>query len=290
MAQTTAMPDIYGIVTNRIIELLKAGTIPWRKPWTQAGMPCNLISGRKFRGINALLLNAMGFEYNLFLTWKQIKTISASVRPGEKGTTILFYKLIDEKKDGVPTGKMKPFLRLYKVFNVAQCRDVPRAFFPAEQVRDNTPLWECERIVEHMPECPLIKHQGDDAYYVPDRDYVNMPSLNRFESSEAYYCALFHELVHSTGHQKRIGRKEVYENPDFGTEEYSLEELVAEMGSCYLQSHAGVPIEQLDNSAAYIQNWLQVFEGDSQFVIKAASYAQRAVDYILSLAKSSGKN
>jgi antirestriction protein ArdC len=132
-----------------------------------------------------------------------------------------------------------------------------------------------------MHNCPLIKHQGNEACYVPSRDYVNMPGLNRFENSKAYYRVLFHELVHSTGHQNRIGRKEVYDDPDFGTEEYSLEELVAEMGACYLQSYAGVPLAQLDNSAAYIQNWLQVFEGDSQFVIKAASYAQRAVDYIL---------
>jgi len=280
-AQTETSLDIYALITERIIELLKGGAIPWRKPWKEAGLPRNLISGRPYRGINVILLNSMGFEQNLFLTWKQIKTINASVKRGEKGTMIVFHKVIEEKKDDALTGKRKYFLRYYKVFNVAQCVDIPKTFFPEVEEIYNEPLWECERLVENMEDCPPIQHKDDRAYYVPAMDYINMPGINRFENSEAYYGVLFHELIHSTGHKKRIGRKEVYENPAFGTEPYSLEELVAEMGACYLKSHAGLPIEELENNAAYIQNWLEVFAGDNKFVIKAASQAQRAVEYIL---------
>ncbi len=279
--QTDANLDIYSLITGRIIDLLKGGTIPWRQPWTEAGVPRNLISGRPYRGINLMLLNAMGYEHNLFMTWKQIKTISASVKRGETGTIVIFQKMVDEKRDGVSTGKKKFILRYYKVFNVAQCTNIPKGFFPEGEEKDNTPLWECEQTVENMKDCPEIRHVNDNAYYVPAMDYINMPAISRFENSESYYGILFHELVHSTGHKKRVGRKEVYENPEFGTEPYSLEELVAEMGACYLKSHVGLPIDKLENSAAYIQNWLEVFEGDNQFVIKAASFAQRAVEYIL---------
>jgi len=281
MEQTTSMIDIYAIVTNRIIELLKMGTVPWRKPWTDAGLPRNLLSGRLYRGINVMLLNAGGFKQNLFLTWNQIKTIKASVIPGEKGTLVIFQKWIESKKEGEVAGKKQPFLRYYKVFNVAQCKDIPKGYLVEAKGRDNSPLWTCEQIVENMKDCPLIKHEQSEAYYSAALDCINLPDLKRFKNSEAYYSTLFHELIHSTGHQKRIGRKAVYENPEFGSDAYSMEELIAEMGTCYLQSYAGIPIEELGNNAAYIHNWLQVFEGDNQFVIKAASYAQRAVDYIL---------
>lgn len=265
--------DVYSLVTNRIIELLEAGTIPWRKPWTDAGLPRNLISKRPYRGVNLLLLNSMDFSQNLFLTWKQLKTIGGSVKKGEKGIIVVFNKMIEHQveKDGETKIEKKSFLRYYKVFNVTQCTDIPTAFMPVGEQRDHEPLYECERIIEGMSDCPLIRHEDDGAYYVPKMDYINMPPLSSFDSSPNYYGTLFHELIHSTGHEKRIGRKEVYQNPHFGTEMYSLEELTAEMGSCYLKSHTGISIAELENNAAYIHNWLQVFKGDKRLIVTAAS-------------------
>jgi antirestriction protein ArdC len=281
--------DVYALITNRIIELLKAGTIPWRKPWTDAGLPKNLVSKRPYRGINVMLLNSMGFERNFFLTWKQIQSMYASVKRGEKGTVIIFQKMVDVKKDGHPTGRKMSMLRYYTVFNVAQCNDIPRVFLPDVEANQNEPIWECERILEHMTDCPSIHHGGDEAYYLPSEDCINMPGINLFENIEAYYGILFHELIHSTGHEERVGRREVYENPAFGTDPYSMEELVAEMGACYLKSHAGLSIEKLNNNAAYIQSWLKVLEGDNRLVIQAASRAQKAVEYVLNLvAKTDG--
>ena len=280
---TTVIKDVYSLVTEKIIELLESGTIPWRKPWTDAGPPKNLISKRPYRGVNILLLNALGFSQNLFLTWKQLKTIGASVKKGEKGIIVVFNKMIEQQveKGGETKIEKKSFLRYYKVFNVAQCTDIPAAFMPGSEQRDHEPLVECERIIESMADCPLIRHEEPEAYYVPSLDYINVPPLSSFDSSQNYYGILFHELIHSTGHQKRIGRKEVYQNPKFGTEMYSMEELVAEMGSCYLKSQTGIPIADLDNNAAYIKSWLEVFEGDKRFVVTAASRAQQAVEFIL---------
>ncbi|MEO6730314.1 MAG: zincin-like metallopeptidase domain-containing protein [Ferruginibacter sp.] len=286
---TSVASDVYSLVTDKIIELLEAGTIPWHKPWTDAGLPRNLISKRPYRGINHLLLNAMGFSQNQFLTWKQLKTIGGSVKKGEKGILVVFNKMIEQQKEGETKIEKKSFLRYYKVFNVAQCNDIPSAFIPPSEQRDHEPLYECEQIIEGMADCPLIRHEDDEAHYVPALDYINMPHLSSFDSSPDYYGTLFHELIHSTGHQKRIGRKEVYENPHYGTEMYSLEELVAEMGSCYLKSHTGIPIAELENNAAYIRDWLEVFKGDKRIVVMAASRAQQAVEYILKVTEVKGE-
>ena len=281
--------DAYSLVTDKIIELLESGTIPWRKPWTEAGIPMNLISKRPYRGINLLLLNSLGYDQNLFLTWKQLKTISGSVKKGEKGIIVVFNKIIEsqKEKEGDTKIERKSFLRYYKVFNVAQCIDIPSGFIPPSEKREHEPMYECESIIEGMTDCPLIRHEDNEAYYVPAMDYINMPNISSFDSSPNYYGTLFHELIHSTGHQKRISRKEVYQNPHYGTEMYSMEELVAEMGSCYLKSHTGIPIADLDNSAAYIRDWLEVFKGDKRFVVMAASRAQQAVEYILQIPNQS---
>ena len=139
-----------------------------------------------------------------------------------------------------------------------------------------------------MTDCPEIRDKENQAYYVPALDYISMPHLSSFDSSPDYYGTLFHELIHSTGHKKRIGRKEVYENPTFGSEMYSMEELIAEIGTCYLKSHIGIPINEFQNNAAYIQHWLGVLKGDKRFIVMAASRAQQAADYILKVPDLSG--
>lgn len=274
--------DVYQVVTDRIIELLKQGTVPWRQPWTDKGLPMNAVTKRPYRGINMMLLNTYDFEHNLFLTWKQIKTIGGSVLKGEKGTFIVFTKMVEKEveRNGKKEMEKRSFLRYYKVFNIAQCKDIPVPFLPNEN-NEVMPLLECASVINEMKDAPEIIHKKPDAFYVPSEDYINMPKMKTFQSSEGYYGTLFHELIHSTGHKNRLGRKEVYENPKFGTEMYSLEELVAEIGACYLNSYCGILIADMSNNAAYIQSWLAVFNGDKKIVMKAASWAQQAVEYIL---------
>ncbi len=274
--------DVYQVVTNRIIELLEQGTVPWRKPWTEKGLPMNGVTKRPYRGINMMLLNSLDYPHNLFMTWKQIKTIGGSVKKGETGSLVVFTKMIDKEVDrnGKKEIERKSMLRYYKVFNIDQCTDIPVPFLPKENT-EVVPLLECAAIVEGMKDAPKIVHKKPNAFYMPSEDYVNMPRMKTFATSEDYYGTLFHELLHSTGHQSRLSRKEIYENPKFGTDMYSLEELVAEIGSCYLKSYAGLPIADMANNAAYIESWLEVFKGDTKILIKAASRAQQAVEYIL---------
>jgi antirestriction protein ArdC len=271
--------DVYQVVTNRIIELLEQGTVPWRKPWTDKGLPMNGVTKRPYRGINMMLLNSLDYTHNLFMTWKQIKTIGGSVKRGETGIMVVFTKMIDKVNEKGVTER-KSILRYYKVFNIDQCTDIPVPFLPKENT-EVVPLLECASIVEGMKDAPKIVHKKPEAFYMPPEDYINMPKMKTFATSEDYYGTLFHELIHATGHQSRLSRKEIYENPKFGTDMYSLEELVAEIGSCYLKSYAGLPIADMANNAAYIESWLEVFKGDTRILIKAASRAQQAVEYIL---------
>jgi antirestriction protein ArdC len=234
--------DVYALVTNRIIELLNQGTIPWRMPWTSAGVPMNLLSKRPYRGVNVLLLNSCEFEQNLFLTFKQIKTIGGSVKKGEKGNFVVFTKILEKEVDQGEVKRIdkKSFLRYYKVFNLSQCNDIPEALIPVFTNNTSTPISECENVLLGMRNAPEVKFKENGAFYVPSLDYINMPKKKSFKSMEDYYGVLFHELIHSTGHSSRLNRKEVMENHEFGTEMYSIEELVAEIGSCYLKLVASI--------------------------------------------------
>ncbi len=280
--------DMYQLVTNQIITLLEKGVIPWQKPWKESGMPMNLISKRSYRGINLWLLNALPYDNNYFLTWEQLKSIGASVNKDEKGHIVVFWKNVkqkpeEKKEDG--SFKTVPMLRYYKVFNVSQCRDIPADLIPvnAGEPKELDPMAECEGILNFMPDMPLVTFLGKGAaYYNIEKDEITLPKMKGFKSSHAYYATLFHELVHSTGHEKRLDRKSITDRVSFGTESYALEELVAEMGAAFLCRYTGVLPFEIENAVAYIDNWLTVLKNDKRFIIQASGAAQKAVDFILS--------
>lgn len=285
--QTSTTIDVYQTVTDRIIELLEAGTVPWKKPWTEAGLPANLITRNPYKGINVFLLSSLDYEKNLFLTWQQVQEIGGKVTKGEKGHLIIFYKkLVKENGEGseageTPKEKQVSLLRYYKVFNVAQCQNIPLEMIPENSAEIILPIHRCEEIIKAIPNPPNIQHKEAKAYYAPVEDYINMPKLNKFKKSEDYYGVLFHELIHSTGHKSRLNRKEVTGNIEFGTKDYSMEELTGEIGAAFLKSFAGIVDDNLKNSAAYIDGWLKVLKNDKRFIFYASSRAQQAVDYIL---------
>ena len=275
--------DIYETVTNQIIQALEKGTIPWRKPWGDYGPPMNLVSRRYYTGVNYLLLMNLPYEMPFYLTFNQVKAAGGAVLPGEKGQLIVWRKLV-EIKDEVSGKVSKKFsTQYYIVFNVAQCNNIPEGLVPTLTVRKTKkePVEICERVVESYEACPTIKHDGTSAYYMPSEDYINMPPLEYFLTSDGYYSVLFHELIHSTGHRKRLGRKEVMDEITFGSEPYSVEELVAEIGACYLNAFCKLPFEEMDNNTAYIASWLERLKNDKKFIIQASFRAQKAVDYIL---------
>jgi antirestriction protein ArdC len=286
--------DVYQLVTDQIIALLEQGIVPWQKPWADAGIPMNLLSKRQYRGINLWLLLSLNYEKNCFLTWEQIKSIGGSVNQGEHGHIVVFWKPVQKTTEEQNDEKQKsaPMLRYYKVFNIAQCRDIPEHLIPVIEpgISEFEPIEHCDAIIVNMPNCPVIQHKEQRAYYSPDRDLINMPKKKSFKTIDSYYSTLFHELVHSTGSEKRLGRKTLKDMAPFGSETYALEELVAEMGSAYLCRFSGILTNQITNTVAYLDNWLGVFKKDKRFLITAAGQAQKAVDFVLNRQEEESKN
>jgi len=276
--------EIYERVTARIIEQLKQGVVPWQRPWdARVSLPRNLVTQKEYRGINVLLLLSMSYKSPYWLTFRQVNQAGGTVRKGEKACPVVFWKqcTFEEKETGEQL--VVPFLRYYYVFNTAQCdglKEEPEAVVisgPADS------LDKAKDIVAKMPLCPAIKHGKVKASYSPKEDRVNMPSPTQFAKPVDYYAILFHELVHSTGHESRLKRPAVMAGGVFGSDSYSKEELLAEIGASFLCGQAGILDRTIDNSASYIDNWLGQFSQDTKLIVQAAAQAQRAVDFILNI-------
>jgi antirestriction protein ArdC len=280
-SQTNIKQDVFSIVTNRIIEQLEKGKVPWRQPWSEAGPPKNMITGRAYRGLNVLLLSSLGYPHNLFLTLKQINELGGVVKRGEHACPVVFWSQKETTKEGTEEKETKRILRYYSVFNIDQCISIPEERIPELFLNENVAIESCEAVVENMPQKPKIQHKGQEAHYVPKTDIINMPKLKSFVDSEAYYTALFHELIHSTGHGSRLNRESITNNEKYGSEAYSEEELIAQIGACFLSSQTGCSLKHFPNDVAYIQGWLSRLKGDKRLVLFASSKAQRATDFIL---------
>ncbi|MCB0327786.1 MAG: DUF1738 domain-containing protein [Bdellovibrionales bacterium] len=279
---------VYEIITERIIDKLKEGVVPWHRPWKggELGLPRNAATGRAYRGVNVWLLHCQGFDSNLWLTYKQIKKFpGAWTLCGEKATPVTYWNWYEKEDPENPDKKLKiPCLKYYRVWNVCQVGGLPDKF---ESVEEELPqvfnsIENAENITNKYKDRPLIKYDGRRAFYRPATDSITMPNKERFESSEEFYSTLFHELTHSTGHEQRLNRKGISETHYFGDSVYSQEELVAEMGAAYLSGLAGIEEITLDNSASYINGWLRKLTNNPKWVVIAAAQAQKAVDYILS--------
>lgn len=274
----------YQVITDRIIQKLETGTVPWRKTWAETesgpGDHRSLASGKAYRGINSLITACSGFSAPYWVTYKQALERGGQVKKGEKGTPIVFLGQGKRQVEGKEKDETFRFLRYYTVFNVEQCEGLE---YPKTEpkVREFTPIESAQRIADNMPLRPKLQHVKQQAYYSPFLDYVNMPRPESFTSPEEYYSTLFHELGHSTGHESRLKRESLQKVAGFGTHEYSKEELVAEMTAAFLCYESGIIDPTIDNSAAYISNWLKVLRNDPKFVVSAAAQAQKAADFIL---------
>ncbi|MFP4055657.1 MAG: ArdC family protein [Candidatus Brocadiia bacterium] len=274
----------YDRITNKILELLDAGVIPWRQPWTGGG-PVSLTTGRQYRGLNYLLLGCAPFASRYWLTFRQAKRLGGHVKRGVKGWPCVFWRRWHkdtgevDPDTGEPVVKVIPILRYYTVFNLEQTDGVDAPLEPTTP-RDHQPIKAAQRIITGMPNPPRIEHGGGRPCYDAITDSVLLPVPERFESGEAYYSVAFHELAHSTGHRSRLARKEIGASL-FGSGSYGTEELVAEMGAAFLAGEAGISPAVIDNQAAYIDGWRRLIRRDRKAVVVAAARAHKAADYIL---------
>lgn len=277
--------SVYEIVTERIIDQLKNGVIPWEKPWTGIRSGAyNRVSKKSYSLLNQLLLKHKG-EYATFKQWQDL---GGHIRKGEKSEIIVFWKIqpIEEvKEDGTKEVKQIPLLRYFNVFHISQVDDVEP--LSRDELNEIEPIDNAENILKDYwsRENITIEHvASDEAYYSPMRDLIHLPLFEQFKSANEYYSTAFHESVHSTMKESRCNRAEDRKGKlvAFGSNEYSKEELVAEIGSASLMNILGIETDKsFRNSNAYIQNWLSVLQNDVKFIVSASSKAERAVNYIL---------
>jgi antirestriction protein ArdC len=292
MQATSSLPQhsVYSIITEQIIKQLESGVAPWRKPWSTSA-PRNLVTQKDYRGLNVFLLASQGYASPYWLTFNQCQRLGGRIKKGEHSTLVTFWKFGEYEKQDADTGEGEKhtsvLLRYYRVFNLDQTEGIADKLNLASRPRVPS-IDECERIVAGMPN-PPAREQSDRAWYRPSCDTVGMPARNTFESAESFYSTLFHELTHSTGHPSRIGRDGIEKLERFGSESYSKEELVAELGASVLCGVCGIAPATIDNSASYLQSWINVLRGDSRLIVSASSAAQKAADYILGKKPDAGK-
>lgn len=302
--KTTTEPKVqqislYEEVTNRIISMIENGVAPWRKTWTTYGPARNYVSGRIYTGINYLLMNNTGYATPYFLTFNQVKELGGSIKKGLESVQVIFFKVIYkdiddntlEQKDAqtkILKGediKVLRFIRYYNVFNIESVEgiDLDLSRYMEAKLSDNQKIERCEQIIKNMPNPPDFKQiDANRAFYDPKDDFINMPDIAQFESSEHFYSTLFHEMIHYTGSEKRLARPEIMDFSGFGTRPYCKEELVAEIGASFLSNIAQIDqVSILENSASYLAGWLKVLKKDSKFIFKVCAEAQKAVDFIL---------
>ena len=273
--------DIYKEVTDRMITEMERGIIPWRKPWMACGKAVSHTTGKPYSLLNQMLLGKAG-EY---LTFKQVQQEGGYVRKGEKSHMIVFWKWVEQEDEETGEVKQVPFLRYYNVFHIDQCEGIA-----ARHMQTNTSAASADQTAESIitdyirrEGVTVEHHEGDAAFYQPNADRIVLPLLAQFKETAEYYGTAFHELVHSTGHMKRLARLD--STAHFGGEAYSKEELVAEIGAAALVNHAGLETaHSFTNSAAYVQNWLQALKNDKRFIVSAAGKAEKAVNMILGTA------
>lgn len=279
--------NVYEMVTNRIISKLQEGIIPWQRGWSGTiDGAYNYKTKRRYSLLNQLLLN----HQDGYLTFKQVGELGGKVNKGAKSEFVVFWKIMQkddpEKKDenGNPKKVTIPILRYYNVFWIGDTN------LERDDIKlvEHDPIEKADNIIyNYIRREDTLKFTNDkasnSAYYAPYSDEVVVPMPSQFEYIEEYYSTVFHELTHSTGAKHRLDRLVTDgQSAAFGGEDYSKEELVAELGAATLVNHCGIETEKtFRNSAGYIQGWLRALNNDQRLIVSASSKAEKAVDYIL---------
>lgn len=286
--------SLYDEITDKIIAELEAGRLPWVQPWGTAAtkaplaMPRNAATGRRYSGINVLILWGAvvehGFPGQSWLTFRQALALGGNVRKGERGTTVVYADRFvpnDEKRRARETGdeaQSIPFLKRFTVFNAAQCENLPDDI---AIVAPPPPPGLIEPQIEALIRATGIDFRigGNRAFYVPALDYVQVPPPQAYFEPINWHRTALHELGHATGHPSRLGRDMA---GSFGSKKYAFEELVAEMNAAFCCASLG--IVPTVRHADYIGSWLEVLREDNRAIVRAASQASKAADWLLGFA------
>ncbi|WP_018240617.1 ArdC family protein [Ensifer sp. BR816] len=290
--QESQRADIYSRITDRIVEDLACGVKPWMKPWHESNMQGRITrplrhNGQPYSGMNVLLLwsegIARGFASPMWMTFKQALELGAAVRKGETGSIVVFasrFTKTETDGNGSEVDREIPFLKAYTVFNVEQIEGLPEHYHHWQTpVSDSVARIEiADRFFRNTG--AMIRHGGNQAFFAPAADLIQMPVFETFKDAASYYATLSHEACHWTAPAHRIGRDLSRYAKD--KTERAREELIAELGSCFLCADLGIApeLEPRPDHASYLASWLRVLADDKRAIFQAAAHAQRAVSFL----------
>jgi antirestriction protein ArdC len=291
--KTEPKADVYTRVTDKIIADLEQGVRPWAKPWSAGNTEGRITlpfrhNGIPYRGMNVLLLwgEAMekGYQSNRWMTFKQAIELGGNVRKGEHGSLVVYANTVTKTEandNGEETEREIAFMKGYTVFNADQIENLPEGY----QARPIEPKTEPLQLIQHAEAFfaktgATIRRGGNQAYYAPALDIVQMPPADAFRDAESDAATQAHELTHWTSHPTRLARQL---GKRFGDEAYAAEELIAEMGAAFLCAQLGITPEIRADHASYLDHWLKVLKADKRAIFTAASQAQRACDFLFSV-------
>lgn len=292
--RTAARRNIYAEITQRILSELEAGRVPWVQPWAGSvapvGMPYNAFSGRRYSGINVLSLwhaaAERGFAGHGFLTFRQARELGGSVRRGETGIEVVYTRRVasrDERQCAADEGREAratiPFLRHFTVFSVDQCDGLPSTM-ASERPPSDPQLIEPAANALICATGADFRVGGPSAFYSPIHDYVQVPRPEDFFEPINWHRTAFHELAHWSGHGSRLARNQ---SGAFGSADYGREELVAEMAGAFVCATLG--IRPTVRHSDYLGSWLSILREDNRAILRTASAASRAADYLLGFRK-----
>jgi antirestriction protein ArdC len=284
--------DIHARITETIVADLVNGVRPWMKPWSAGGLEGRITrplrhTGEPYTGINVLLLwsesIARGFEAPLWMTYRQASQIGAQVRKGETGATVVYASRFTKTETDARGDEVErdiPFLKTYTVFNCDQIDGLPEHYYhrPDRIIDPVSRIEHADRFFENTG--AVIRHGGSKAFFASASDHIQMPPFESFRDAESYVAVLSHEATHWTAPAHRVGRDLSRYHKD--RSERAREELIAELGSCFLCADLGIvpELEPRSDHASYLQSWLKVLKDDKRAIFQAAAHAQRAVTYL----------
>ena len=291
--------DVYQMVTDRVLAQLEQGIIPWQKPWKNIASGCeddlaiSYSSRKPYSFLNQMLLGRNGE----WLTFNQVKEMKGSIKKGAKAGMVVFYKRIaiketvtDENGNEKEKQSIIPMLKYYHVFHIEDCEGIDTKIQPkpaeAEDEVTVEPVEAAENVINgYLSREKCLKLHNDRpssrAFYSPMFDEVTVPMMKQYDNKDEYYSTLFHELTHSTMTAERMNREEGMKSHRFGSQDYSREELVAELGAAMLCAATGIKNDAaFKNSVAYIQGWVKHLTDDKKSIVWAASRAEKAARFI----------
>lgn len=288
--------DVYERITSKIIEQLEQGVRPWMQPWGNGTSPIRPLrhNGIRYQGINTVLLwmeaAEKGYNSAYWMTYKQAQELGAQVAKGSKSALVVYAGAIEREEEGESGETVErriPFMKGYNVFNADQIEGLPEHFYfkPERHTAPKQRIAEADAFFANLK--ADIREGGNQAYYSPATDHIQMPPFASFVSAEAHAAILAHECTHWTAAKNRLDRDLSRYHRD--KEDRAREELIAELGSVFLAADLGIEITPREDHAAYLQSWLTVLQNDKRAIFQAASHAERAVTFMHGLQPNAAK-